>query len=219
MEIKRLDENGKVTQAFYEFALQCCKDGIEIWVDIDGYEGMYCVSNMGRVKSLGRKVLGDNGGTYNVNERLLKLQTSCGYVYVGLHKHTFSKNHTIHRLVAIHFIPNLKNKPDINHDKGIKTMNCVGDIYWSTKSENTKHAYRTGLKVPNYAMRGILGENNPSSKPIIQFDKNGNIISRYVSATYASKITNTSICHISSCANGKRKSAGGFIWKYERIAS
>jgi hypothetical protein len=104
---------------------------------IKGYNNIYCITNTGRVFRT------DNG--IEMRQRLIK-----GYPSLGLRKGTGNnrsqKIHKIHRLVAEHFIPNKENKPCVNHKDGNKRNNHVSNLEWCTISENTKHAYRTGLE-------------------------------------------------------------------------
>ena len=114
----------------------------EIWKDIKGYEGLYQVSNYGRVKSL-EKI--DLKG-YHRREKILI--TSCGsdgYCQVGLTKKNIRKMYKAHRLVAEAFIPNPENKPQINHIDGDKTNNVMKNLEWVTREENMQHAYKIGL--------------------------------------------------------------------------
>ncbi len=103
----------------------------EIWKDIPGYEGIYAISNLGvirrfdRIKKLGVK---DNG-----------------YLTANLSLKGKTRNFYPHRLVAIAFIPNPENKPDVNHIDGNKKNNSVTNLEWVTKSENMIHANKTGL--------------------------------------------------------------------------
>lgn len=103
--------------------------------DIKDFEGLYQISNLGRVKSIRFR-----------KEKILKpFPTVSGYLMVDLRKNKKSKYISIHRLVAIAFILNEKNKPEVNHINGIKADNRVENIEWSTRSENVKHAYKMGL--------------------------------------------------------------------------
>lgn len=119
---------------------------IEEWRDIKGYEGLYQISNLGRVKSLNRVVICSNGTSHKIKEKILKngYMTS-GYLFVVLRKDDKSKNHSIHRLVAKAFIPNPKNCTDVNHIDGNKQNNCLYNLEWCTRSENLKHAVNIGL--------------------------------------------------------------------------
>ena len=116
----------------------------EVWKDIEGYEGLYQVSTCGNVKSL-PKVRRNGTGTYIQKERLLKpSNTSTGYKKVELYKDGKRKSFKVHRLVAIAFIPNPDNKPEVNHIDGNKINNNIDNLEWVTSSENTIHAYETG---------------------------------------------------------------------------
>lgn len=118
----------------------------EIFKPIPGYEHGYEVSNLGRVKSLKRG-----------KEKLLKPGLiSGGYYHVILFKDGKGKTHKVHRLVMLAFIG--ESDLDVNHINGIKTDNRLENLEYCTASENTQHAYDTGLKT------GLKGERNPSSK-------------------------------------------------------
>ena len=119
----------------------------EIWKDIKGYEGLYQVSNLGRVKSLERYKVNHNIKQL-VEEKILK--PSLGrYKKVCLCKNSKYQTLYIHRLVADAFIPNTNNDPCVNHIDGNKYNNVVNNLEFCTISQNTKHAYDLGLKKPN----------------------------------------------------------------------
>jgi hypothetical protein len=118
----------------------------EIWKDIEGYEGHYQVSNLGRVKSLERVVKRRHNTTRTITEKILKQRSKpSGYEYYQLSGRGILKNMYTHRLVALSFIPNPKEKTQVNHINGIKTDNRVNNLEWSTPKENAGHAMRTGL--------------------------------------------------------------------------
>lgn len=115
----------------------------EIWKKIDGYEGLYEISNFGNVKSIPR-----NGTQVKTEKILKKYITRCNYLVVVLSKQNKPKRIQIHRLVAKSFIPNPENKPCINHKDGNKHNNYVDNLEWCTYSENLKHAYKANLRKP-----------------------------------------------------------------------
>lgn len=121
----------------------------ELWVDINGFEGLYQVSNKGNIKSLSRydEYLRCGKLTRRPRkEKLLKFKIDkYGYFTVCLRKD--NKNHyfTVHRLVANNFLLNPESKPTVNHIDGDKLNNNVSNLEFATVSENTKHAYDTGL--------------------------------------------------------------------------
>ena len=109
----------------------------EIWKDVQGYEGIYQVSNFGRVKSLGRFVDRLASGHCWQKERILKPnKTKYGYLNVILSKKGKTKTFSVHRLVAVAFIPNPENKPQIDHINADKTNNTVNNLRWVTCKEN-----------------------------------------------------------------------------------
>ena len=161
----------------------------EIWRDIEGYEGLYQVSNKGRVKSL-----------YKGSERILKLHDDGrGYLKAHLTKENTSKHIRVHRLVAQTFIPNLYNKPQVNHLDENKKNNCVDNLEWTTAKENS-----------NYGSR-----NERLSRKILQYSKSGDFIREWKSAAEVERVLGIDPSHIKDCCKGRYKSSGGFVWKYK----
>lgn len=131
---------------------------MEIWKDINEYEGLYQISNTGRVKSLERMAKIRWDGKYRtIPEKIKTPNCRSGYLRVGLSKDGKNKIYSVHRLVAEAFIPNPHNKPYINHKNGVKIDNRVSNLEWCTHSENKKHSFATGLE-------NNIGENHPRSK-------------------------------------------------------
>ena len=170
-------------------------DPVEQWKDIDGFEGLYKVSSHGSVKRLGR------------NERKLKPRMCKGYETVCLCKNGIRHNRRLNRLVAIAFIPNPENKPEVNHKDGNKRNNTVSNLEWCTASENQRHARSTGLSP--------LGFNNAIlSKPVDMLSKSGELLRTFPSFKEAERQTGISRRNIYSCCVRKCKTSGGYVWKY-----
>lgn len=130
----------------------------EIWKDIPGYEGRYEVSSLGRVRSL-RQANSHGGGTKIRNIPLLrKIQVNTsGYLDLALQKNKKQYTVSIHRLIAMAFIPNPQRLPEVNHIDGNKFNNSIENLEWVSSRNNQLHAYRTGLK------RKLKHEQNPKA--------------------------------------------------------
>lgn len=128
----------------------------ETWKPVKGFEGLYEVSNLGRIKALARKKNCNRGWGW-IKEHIMKQTTaSSEYCRVPLtNKEHIKKYYLVHRLVAMTFIPNPKNLPQVNHIDGDKLNNSVSNLEWCTREDNIKHAYKIGL--------------NPSKKKIIEY--------------------------------------------------
>lgn len=118
----------------------------EKWKAIEGYEGRYEISNLGKVKSLPKRK-GKGRGYIRPTQMMTLAKDKNGYYVIGLRKYRQKKCLLkVHRLVAKAFIPNPENKPQINHKNGVKDDNKVGNLEWVTSGENCRHAYKTGLQ-------------------------------------------------------------------------
>ena len=118
----------------------------ERWRWVEGYEGLYMVSDKGRVMGTPKKT--------HYGHILAQKETSQGYMSVCLFKEGATKYFSVHRLVASAFISNPKSKREINHKDGDKKNNCVDNLEWVTRSENEKHAYGVLGKKPNRPWAG-----------------------------------------------------------------
>lgn len=173
----------------------------EIWKAITNYEELYEVSNLGRVKSIERKVNNGFGGR-KVRERILKnIKDGAGYEHLRLCKDGHGKTFRIHRLVAIAFISNPQKKPEVNHKNGVKTNNFWKNLEWTTPKENSQHAWINGLS-----------NNDHSRKKVAQI-KDGIIYQVWDSSAEACRCLGIIATGIANCCHGRAKSAGGFQWK------
>lgn len=165
----------------------------EIWRDIKGYENLYKVSNLGNIISLKtNKILKPNKG-------------SNGYLLVHLYNNGIRSKHLlIHRLVAEAFLPNPNNYPQVNHKDENVSNNNVNNLEWCDSKYNN-----------NYGTRNKR-VSKAKSKSVSKYDLTGNYIATYKSLTEAANLNNLFKGYISNVALGKQKTAGGFIWKYEK---
>ena len=173
----------------------------EVWKPVVGRENAYEVSNLGRLRSIDRIVF----GKHLKGKILQECRDQHGYSTVILsycgHRHSTRR----HRLVAEAFIPNPERKRDVNHLNGNKSDNRVENLEWTTHRENTDHAWGTGLTPhpPKEECRPI--------EKILE----GKVIDTYLSIKEASEKTGVNSTSICKCCKGKRKSAGGFLWRYK----
>lgn len=173
----------------------------EIWKEVEEYEGLYEVSNFGRVKSLARFAKHSVKGKRKVNETILKnVKDKNGYQLVNLHRNGKMKTVKVHRLVALAFIPNPKNKPQVNHKDGVKSNNFWWNLEWATLSENRQHAYDTGL------------QNSDHCKKKVAQIKDGKILKVWESLQVAGEQLGIQKTGISACCRGRYKISGGFNW-------
>ena len=172
---------------------------MEHWKAIAGYEGLYEVSDLGRVKSL-----------WHGKEKILKpRKQNCGYLNVILCKDGHSKTITVHRLVAKAFIANPNNLETVNHKDEVKTNNVADNLEWMSQRDNNNYGTRN-------KRASEANTNNPKrSKQVQMFDKQtGELLATFPSTMEANRVTGINQGNIWSCCKGKLKSAGGYIWRY-----
>ena len=149
------------------------------------------------------------------NSELKNCDSGKGYKYVKLHYSSKPKNYLIHRLIAETFISNPENKTEINHKDGNKSNNTISNLEWCTKSENMKHSYDTLNRDKPKHLVGKFGGEHPTARKVIQLDKNTKQeVNRFNSIIEAHKLTGTTRSAINFNCQGKYKSAGGFVWRY-----
>lgn len=176
----------------------------EIWKDVIGYEGSYQVSNLGRVKSVSREIF-NRGVRQKIKERILKPCNKGGYLFVTLSQFGKPKTFAVHRLVAITFLPNPENKPQVNHLDENPLNNRLTNLAWATASENCNYGNRNKRVFK-------IGVVKPRS--VSMYSIEGELLHSFSSIAEASIFLGKSPSCISACAGGKRKKAHGYIWKY-----
>lgn len=184
----------------------------EVWKDIEGYEGLYQVSNYGRVKSLDRLIIySDNRHAFYKGKILKPSCDGCGkgYLYVHITRKKIAK---IHRLVAQAFLPNPKNLLEINHIDGNTKNNNLNNLEWISHKNNCLHyTYELGQHKAQYKMKKVvmIGFNN---KIIKEFNSISNAVRWLKQNTNFKKATTTNICAV---CKYKKDSSYGFKWNYK----
>ena len=181
---------------------------MEEWRDIPGYEGLYQVSNLGRVRSLDRYVPHKKFGVKFCKGVLMAIhQNNAGYLTVNLSRENKYTSYDIHRLVAKAFIPCSDSEcMQVNHKDENKHNNQIDNLEWVTCSENNNY----GTKVARQKVH--------CERAVLQYDVNGNFIKEYRSATEAEKeISGKFTGAISHCINGTTKTAYGYIWRFKEV--
>jgi len=192
------------------------KTSNEEWRAIIGYEGLYEVSSIGRVRSLTR--IDHLGRLYK--ERIIGFNKSgseydnVGYIRVNLTKNGKSHYHYVHRLVAEAFIPNIENKPIVDHANTIRNDNRVSNLRWATEKDNGNNCLSIRKCSINARWRGKTGSAMCRSKKTYQRNIDGSLIRVWDSASEAASSIGVDIRNISNCCIGKQKTAYGFKWNY-----
>ena len=183
------------------------KANFELWKDIEGFEGLYQVSTLGRVRSLDKYIDAKNRNVDKVLKRgkiLKPFYNQDGYLRVSLYKNGKRTDFFVHRLVAETFIPNPLNLPVINHKDEVKDNNYPYNLEWCTVKYNN-----------NYGNR-IKKVSEKRSKKVYQYDLKGNLINVWASTKDCAR-NGFSSSHVVECCLGKRKTHKGFIWSYEEL--
>lgn len=173
----------------------------EIWRPVKGYEGFYEVSNRGRVRSVGRWVTYADGRNYFLEGHILKPSRNkkTGYLLVALSRDDKRRLLYIHRLVAMAFIPNPENKPQVNHLDENPSNNDVYNLEWATAKENVN--WGTAIKRRSKAVQAI----SPKTGAVV----------REFSSTAEAQRNGFSAGNISNCCRGKLIYHKGYRWRYK----
>lgn len=181
----------------------------ENWKDINGYEGRYQISDLGRVRSFAHD---------KINGRLLSMRANKqGYYYVSLAKHCVMKSFKIHRLVAKAFIPNPNNYLCVDHIDRDKSNNKPDNLRWCTLSDNqqNENTLRWSFNNPEHISE-VTSKASSYKKSVIRISQNGEI-KVYSSISEASKDSKVGASLITNCLHGRTHSAGGYYWKFETL--
>lgn len=211
---------------------------MEIWKDVVGFESRYEISNLGRLRSKTITLHKKDGKIEVRKGKMLTLRTNAKGYYTHLMSNGSPNRKlcTIHRLVAKAFIPNPENKPNIDHINTVRTDNRVKNLRWCTQSENNCNK----ITMTKYRKKGEFAHSDETKKkigekskgrnvsldtriklmnraiPIIQFSKDGGLIRHFRSAREAADLFIANRTHILDCCRGKRRTAGGYRWIYEK---
>lgn len=167
----------------------------EIWKPVVGYEGLYEVSNTGKVRSLnylGKGIV-----------KVLRPSNTNGYLQVWLSKNGKRKICYVHRLVAETFLDNPNSLPVVNHRNEKKSDNRVENLEWCTQKYNVHYS-------DIWNNKGKTGY-----RPILQFTKSGEFVKEYPSLCEVERQTGIRRCNIYLCCRGRYKSSGGYVWRYK----
>lgn len=177
----------------------------EEWRDIPGWEGVYQVSNKGNIVSL----------NYNrTRKRRLRIPRigKGGYLYINLHKSGVTKTMKIHRIVAMTFIPNPKNLPQINHKDENKLNNNAENLEWCDSSYNNKYGSRPRKVLDAHKRNG----SSKAERAVVKLDRHGTIVAEFVSISEAARQSCVSRSCIRDCVLGRQHTCVGYFWKYKQ---
>ena len=175
----------------------------EYWKPVVGYEGLYMVSNWGRVKSFDTYRKGRNDSVRFCKGRILKPGTNNrGYLYVTLWKNNKPKTFTVHRLVAEAFLPNPDNLSEVNHRDENKTNNNVNNLEWCNRKFNINYGTRNERMIKKRC------------KPVVQYTLDGQFVREWESTRECDR-NGFNQGAVAACCRGERKTYKGYIWKYK----
>ena len=169
----------------------------EIWKDIQGFEELFQVSNLGRIRSLDRFVKSGKSQRFQKGQIMHPHVTNKGYLRADLTNNGQKFKYMVHKLVAEAFIPNPNNLPFVNHIDENKQNNSTNNLEWCTNKYNTDYS---------------------NSTPIDQYTLNGEYIITHKSIAEAQRKTGIAAASICNCCKGNFKQAGGYLWSYSKTS-
>ena len=186
---------------------------MEKWKDVAGYEGLYQVSNLGRIKSVER-YRDNHGKPQIIHEKIKNTRTkNSGYLITDLYKNNKRKSVMIHRVVASAFLPVEERKETVNHKDGNKFNNNVENLEWSSFSEQNKHFYKKRLKSKENIKKAVTAMNEKSARKILCVETN-EIFDSLSDASLYSKGDRKGVPLIVRSAKTKTTTAYGYHWNY-----
>ena len=178
------------------------------WKDIIGYENEYQINQFGEIRTLK-----DSPKLKKYNALKPQINKRNGYVYQMLYKNGKEKLLRVHRLVAMAFLSNPNNLPQVNHKDGNKQNNSVDNLEWCEQSYNMKHAFKTGLEKPSEKQKAAVRKTNEKKRKRVVRTM-GDEKNEYESATVAARKNNVGISTICRYCNKKRMPKDGASWQY-----
>lgn len=171
----------------------------EIWKDVVDFEGLYKVSNLGRIYSCKSKII------------LKHHNNKLGYAKLILRKNNKSYGYQVHRLVAMAFLPNPNKYPEVNHKDENPRNNKLKNLEWCTKKYNNNYGTRIQRKVRN---TDYLAVGAKQSKKVRQMNIKGDTIKIWMSANECKRLLGMDNSRIAHCCRGTQKTAYGYRWEY-----
>ncbi|WP_288638854.1 NUMOD4 domain-containing protein [uncultured Lentilactobacillus sp.] len=187
----------------------------EGWKDIPNYEGLYEASSLGRIRSRNRTI--DNR---KYSGKIIKPQNNGhGYYHVTLAANKKHSQFYVHRLVALTFLPNPSELPEVNHIDENPANNCVDNLEWCTAKYNSNYGNHgqhvsEGSKKSIRKRQACVQNGMKTAKPVVQMKMDGTEIKVWPSMGMAAKMGNFNRCNIQKCCIGEYYQHKGFRWKF-----
>lgn len=189
----------------------------EIWKDIEGYEGKYQVSNLGRVKSLGRVIERRGQAPKITSDKILSTRLLKGYPTVRLNINNTSKTFSIHRLIAHAFIPNPNNLPHIDHINTIRIDNRIENLRWVSRSMNMLNETTRKKRTEYWNQKTQSGNNawvERRKRAVEALDADGKVVYQFDTVTLAANFFGVNHSNICIACKDIRRTCQSYHWRY-----